>query len=122
MTDLQANAFDFGIRIVELAGWLKGEGKEFPLINRLLECGTGLGISLRAANGLNIKDSSIKALRLADEAQYLLELMVKTSFLTELQSKPLLSDCLALKEEIGRLKALPSAYRLTGNGKSTRKP
>ena len=36
MTDLQANAFDFGIHVVELAGWLKEIGKEFPLIDRLL--------------------------------------------------------------------------------------
>jgi len=37
MTDLQANAFDFGIRVVELAGWLKEVGKKFPLIDRLPE-------------------------------------------------------------------------------------
>ena len=109
MADYLDQSFDFGVRIVQLTRWLKDEGKEFPLIQQLLDCGTGLGISLREANALNNSDYFIVALKQAEESEYLLELMVKTSFLAELQSKPLLADCGSIKNEIRKLLPVSSS-------------
>jgi hypothetical protein len=52
MNELLIKAFDFGIRIIELANYLDEEKKLFPLTARLLECGTGIGVSLRVSNNL----------------------------------------------------------------------
>ena len=107
MTDYLAKSFDFGIRIVQLARWLKDEGKEFPLAGRLLESGTGVGISLRMAKALQEQSNYVQAVQQAEEVQYLLELMVNTGFITEVQSKPLLSDCKTIKKKAESLLAFP---------------
>lgn len=49
MNGLLAKTFDFGIRIIELAGYLDEEKKRFPLIGRLLEGGTGIGVCMRVS-------------------------------------------------------------------------
>ena len=108
MADYLAKSFDFGIRIVQLARWLNDEGKEFPLAGRLLESGTGVGISLRAAKALQDRCYYAQAVRQAEEVQYLLELMVNTGFITEIQSKPLLSDSKVIIEKAEKLLAFPS--------------
>ena len=108
MTDYLAKSFDFGIRIVQLARWLNDEGKEFPLAGRLLESGTGVGISLRAAKALRDRGYYVHAVEQAEEVQYLLELMVNTGFITEIQSEPLLFDCKAIIEKAEKLLAFTS--------------
>jgi len=40
-------AFDFGIRLIELANYLDEEKKHFPLMTRLIECGTGINVYLQ---------------------------------------------------------------------------
>ena len=111
MTDYLAKSFDFGMRIVLLARWLKDEGKEFPLAGRLLESGTGVGISLRAGKVLQDRGYYVQAIEQAEEIQYFLELMVNTGFITEIQSKPLLSDCKTIKEIAESLLALPESSK-----------
>ena len=100
MADGLAQSFDFAVRIVQLVKWLEQEEKAFPQARRLLECGTGLGITLRTAKSLSDRDSLVQAIRYAEEVQFLLELMVKTEFITELQSGPLRSECKAIKKEL----------------------
>lgn len=101
MYELLTKAFDFGIRIIELANYLDEEKKPFPLMNLLLECGTGIGACLRASEGFpdSFPEDRIRACKLALETEYLLELMVKTGFITEIQSKPILADCRFLRDE-----------------------
>jgi four helix bundle protein len=106
VSDCIAKSFDFGIRVVELSRWLKGEGKEFPLADRLTESGTGLRALLLTAKAFSDRDCRLKAFLEAAEAEYLLELMVKTNFITELQSEPLLSDCRSIKRGILSMKAV----------------
>lgn len=102
MNELLAKTFDFGIRIVELASYLEEEKKRFPLIDRLLECGTGIGINLRISkeNAKNQLEGHKLAYKLSLETEYLLELLVKTGFLYEKQSGPLLQDCRFMRDEI----------------------
>ena len=102
MKDLVAKSFDFSIRIVELANYLAEEHKQYPLIGRLVECGTGIGICLRLSNesAKNLQDSYAHAYRLLLETEYLLELLAKTGFVSELQTRPILTDCRFLKDGI----------------------
>lgn len=105
MKDLIAKGFDFSIRIIEIANYLTEESKQFPLVNRMIECGTGIGLFLCISSELDKKlhESLEQAYRLSLETEYLLELLVKTGFINVLQSKPILIDCRFLKEEIGKL-------------------
>lgn len=105
MDDILLKTFDFGIRVVELSNYLECENKRFALINRLLDCGTGIGVCMRISIGLPHyrQEYYINAFKLALEAEYLFELMVKTGVITEHQSKPILSDCRFIKDQIGNL-------------------
>jgi four helix bundle protein len=105
MSNLSAKTFDFGIRIIELANYLEDERKLFPLIGRLLECGTGIGVSLHIAEEYagNRNESFVNAYRASLETEFLLELLVKTGFIYENQSVPLLKDCRFIKDEIRSL-------------------
>lgn len=102
MNELLTKTFDFGIRIVELVSYLEEEKKHFPLIGRMLECGTGIGINLRISKEMakNQLEGHIQAYRLSLETEYLLELLVKTGFLYEKQSVHLLQDCRFIRDEI----------------------
>jgi len=100
-------SFDFSIRLTELVKYLQGEDREFPLSQRLLICGVGIGVCLRAAETSDAKGRAAKteqALLYAIESGYLLELMVKTGYLGEQQSRPILEDCRQLKEFIANAK------------------
>jgi four helix bundle protein len=105
MKDLLAKSFDFSVRIVELANYLKEENKQFPLMDCLLECGTGIGICLRISDEFtkNLQENYGQAYRLSLETEYMLELLVKIGFVNEIQIKPILTDCRFLKDEIGKL-------------------
>ncbi|PKM95024.1 MAG: four helix bundle protein [Firmicutes bacterium HGW-Firmicutes-1] len=105
MNELLAKAFDFGIRIVELSNYLDEEKKQFPLIERLLECGTSIGVHLRISKeyAKNQTGSYVTAYELSLETEYLLELLVKTGFLHENQSIPILNDCKLIKDETAKL-------------------
>ena len=109
MDELLLKTFDFGIRVVELSNYLEYENKRFALINRLLECGTGIDVYMRISVGLPqyLQENYTHAYKLVSEVEYLFELMVKTSVIEETQSKPILSDCRFIKDEIGNLLSEP---------------
>ena len=105
MKELLLKAFGFAVSTVELSKYMKEEGKEYPLIRRLIECGADICISLRTADTFpeGAQELYNKTIIGIEEYRCLFELMVKTDFLTELQSEPLLSDCDAIREEIQKL-------------------
>lgn len=105
MDQILAKGFDFSIRVIELAKYLEEENKPFPLSQRLLACGTGIGISLRLAesSGGKSAENISQALSYAVETGYLLEIMVKTGYLTEKQCQPMTSDCERLRALITEL-------------------
>ena len=104
MKDLIAKGFDFSIRIIELSNYLSEEQKQFPLVGRMLECGTGIGACLLISYKFtkNLQESYAQAYRLSLETEYLLELLVKTGFINKIQSIPILTDCRFIKDEIGK--------------------
>lgn len=98
-------AFDFGIRLIELANYLDEEKKHFPLMARLLECGTGICIYLQVSDSFpkSMQENCMQAYKLTLETEYLLELMAKTGVINEIQCKPILNDCRYIKEETKKL-------------------
>ena len=104
MKDLIAKGFDFSIRIIEIANYLAENNKQFPLVSRMLECGTGIGFCLHVSIefGKKLQESLEQAYKLSLETEYLLELLVKTEFINVTQSRPILKDCRFLKDEIGK--------------------
>ena len=101
MDSLIQNAAEFNSGVMEMAMYLREEGKEFLLIGRILECGSGICGFLRAAKTVpkRSNDFLIMVVGLSEEFQYLMELMVKFGVITELQSKPLIHDNQIIKEE-----------------------
>lgn len=104
MDELLAKAFDFSIRIIELAGYLEEERRQFPLTTRLVDCAEGICVCLRVSHYLpkNAHEQCVQACKLALEVECLLELIVKTGLMTKIQSGPILADCRFLKDEIKR--------------------
>ena len=98
-------AFDFGIRLIELANYLDEEKKHFPLMTRLLECGTGINVYLQLSGSFPkpMQENRMQAYKLAEETEYLLELMAKTGVINKIQCKPILNDCRCIKEETRKL-------------------
>ena len=70
-------------------------------MERLLECGTGISVSLRIAADVpeDSQDFHIDVIKQAEEFQCLMEFMVKTGVLTKRQSEPLIADCQFIKEK-----------------------
>jgi four helix bundle protein len=108
--ELINKAFDFSIRVIELANYLDEEKRQFPLTSRLLECAEEICVCLRVSHHSpkSSPENSTQAYQLALEAECLLELMVKTGAINETQSKPILSDCRFLKDEIKKTFQKPS--------------
>lgn len=100
--NLLAKAFDFSVSVTEMVKYLKEDNKGFPLAERLLDCGTGICLSLRAAQAFSrtAKENYEQATRQTIEFQFLMELMVKTGCITELQSRPLLTECNSIMDGI----------------------
>ena len=101
MSELLTKAFELGVSTVELSHYIKKENKEFPLMERLLKCGTGISVSLRIAADIpeDSQDFYIDVIQQAEEFQCLMEFMVKTGVLTKRQSEPLIADSQFIKEK-----------------------
>jgi hypothetical protein len=120
--NLLENAFDFSISVTEMVKYLKDDNKGFPLSERLLDCGTGICLSLRAAHTFpkTARDSYEQAARQVLEFQFLMELMVKTGSITDLQSRPLLMESNSIMDGIAGLPAVSSGS-ITGSVKNVKK-
>jgi hypothetical protein len=114
MEDILLKTLDFGIRIVEISNYLEYENKRFPLIGRLLECGTGIGVLLRISEAMPQyrRENRVKAFMLASEAEFLLELMVKTSVISEQQSKPILANCRSIRDQLGKITGTKASVKV----------
>lgn len=98
MTDLVTQrGMDLTIRIAELAKYLREDGRDFPLCDRLLACGTAVGLACREPDW---PESRSRALNNVDEAEYLITVAIKSGYLTEKQGVHIRSDCEALKQAL----------------------
>ncbi|EEG52779.1 hypothetical protein [Enterocloster asparagiformis] len=96
---IQESAYDLSVRIAEAVRYLKEEVGEFPLSDKLLDCGVRAGISAREGGFKSAADY-------VRQADYILEMAAKSGYLSERQSQPIRAECAAL------LAALEEAERL----------
>lgn len=86
---IQESAYDLSVRIAEIVRYLKEEGGEFPLGDKLLDCGVRAGISAR-------KGDLKAAADYVRQADYILEMAVRSGYLSERQSLSIRSECAGL--------------------------
>lgn len=90
---IDESAYDFSVRIAELVRYLKEEGQEFPLSNKLLDCGVGAGLAARE----NDRKTAANYIRQAD---YIIEMATKSGYLTETQTAPIRNECKTLLKSL----------------------
>lgn len=87
--EIQESAYDLSVRIAEAVRYLKEVGREFPLGEKLLDCGVKAGISTREGDLISAADY-------VRQADYILEMAVKSGYLSERQSLPIRGKCAGL--------------------------
>lgn len=105
MDDLLKRAEAFRGYVTELTAWINETGKEFSCMRRLLQCATGINDALQTAKSFpnRLPESCAQAIQWADEFHGLMEQMVGLGVITEIQSRPLLTECMFIKEEAAKL-------------------
>lgn len=91
--DIQESAYDLSVRIAEIVRYLKEDVGEFPLSDKLLDCGVKAGLSAREG-GLKATADYVR------QADYILEMAVKSGYLSERQSLPIRTECADLLAEL----------------------
>ena len=80
-------SFDFAVRIVKLAKYLRNKKREYDISKQLLRSGTSIGANVsEAQRGQSKADFTAKmaiALKEAYETEYWLRLLYKTEYLRE---------------------------------------
>ena len=99
---LLAKAEVFNDYIKELANWIRQEGDDFIYTERLPECGEGVRDAICDAKNHpdRLQEDFSEATRLLDEFRSIMNLLVVYGILTEIQSRPLLSACGEIKDNI----------------------
>lgn len=87
--DIAERAYDYSVRVAELVRYLKAEGKDFPLSDKLLDCAVSAGLSTRTPDRKAAADS-------VREADYLIEMAAKAGYLTQRQAAHIREDGKAL--------------------------
>ena len=89
-------SFQFSIRIVNLAKYLRYNKKEYTLSKQILRCGTSIGANVaEAQRGQSKADFAAKmtiSLKEANETQYWLRLLYRTGYINEKQYKSMDND------------------------------
>ena len=94
-TCLESAAFDYSIRIAELVKWMRETGNSFPLTDRLLVCGTEIGLACRELEneeGTGFMETVNSALSRLREADYITQIAVTGGYLTKMQSVHIRKD------------------------------
>ena len=93
---LQNKSYDFAIRIVKLAQYLKDKKKENVLSKQILRCGTSIGANIEEASGAQSDNDFIAKLHIslkeAKETHYWLRLLRDTEYITKDQAESMIDD------------------------------
>ena len=93
---ISEKSFEFSVRIVNLAKYLRHDQKEYTLSKQILRCGTSIGANVaEAQRGQSTADFAAKmtiALKEANETQYWLRLLYRTEYISEKQYKSMEND------------------------------
>lgn len=93
MENIGQSVYGLSVRIAEIVRYLKEAGENFPLDDKLLDCGVRAGISAREG-GLKAAAEYVR------QADYILEMAVKSGYLSERQSLPVRAECAGLLAEL----------------------
>ncbi|MCL2740085.1 MAG: four helix bundle protein [Oscillospiraceae bacterium] len=95
--DITNRAFEFSVRIVNLARFLKAEKKEFALAEQVLKSGTSICANLTEAEYAQSKLDFIHknsiALKECAETEYWLKLFAHTNLISQKEYESLNNDC-----------------------------
>ena len=90
-------SFEFAVRIVNLAKYLRIEEKEYVLSKQLLRSGTSIGANIREAKYAHSRPDFIAKLQIAlkecYETEYWIEIAQKASIISDDVAKTVLHDC-----------------------------
>ncbi len=86
-------AYDFSVRIAECVRYLREDEKDFPLCDKLLDCGVSAGIAVR-------RGDKKAAAEYVTQADYILEMAARSGYMTATQTKQIRADAKKLLEEL----------------------
>ena len=89
----EKKGIEFSVRIAELVKYLREDGKEFQLSDRLLSCGVTVGLLMRSGK-------YNEAAKLITEADYIIEMAIVAGYLTSKQGVHIRADCENLLKQI----------------------
>lgn len=91
--NIEESTYNFSVRVTEIVRYLKEEGLEFPLSDKLLDCGVNAGLSARKGDYKTTADY-------VQQADYIIEMAAKSGYLTETQTRPVRSECNTLLKSL----------------------
>lgn len=93
---LQEKSYNFAIRIVKLAQFLREKKSEYILSKQLIRSGTSIGANIEEASGVQSDSDFIAKLHIslkeAKESHYWIRLLRDTDFITQAQAESMLTD------------------------------
>ena len=93
---LQEKSYNFAIRIVKLAQFLREKKSEYILSKQLIRSGTSIGANIEEASGAQSDSDFIAKLHIslkeAKESHYWIRLLRDTDFITQAQAESMLTD------------------------------
>ena len=93
---LREKSYDFAIRIIKLAKFLREEKQEYILSRQIVRCGTSIGANIEEASGAQSDNDFIAKLHISlkesKETHYWLRLLRDTEYITVEQAQSLLDD------------------------------
>ena len=93
---IEIKSFEFAVRIVNLAKYIRRREKEYVLTKQLLRCGTSIGANVseaqRAQSRADFYAKMSIALKEANETNYWLRLLHRTGYLTEAEFESMRKD------------------------------
>ena len=93
---LREKSYDFAIRIIKLAKFLRQEKQEYILSKQIIRCGTSIGANIEEASGAQSDNDFIAKLHISlkesKETHYWLRLLRDTKYITKEQAQSLLGD------------------------------
>lgn len=94
---LHRKSYEFSIRIVNMAKYIKCSAKEYALTNQVLRSGTAIGALVREAEFAQSSSDFINKLSVAlkecNETFYWLNLLKDTDFINDKEAESMLQDC-----------------------------
>ena len=93
---LREKSYDFAIRVINLAKFLREEKKDFILSKQIVRCGTSIGANIEEASGAQSNNDFIAKLHIslkeAKETHYWVRLLRDTEYISKEQAQSLIDD------------------------------